>query len=195
MFICWKIYNSNQFFFSLSLPCHTVSYISNGISIFVEKYEEKKNTKALWKFISLDIKLATNGDTTHRIAHDFFFFLSQSPCDDEVKSKIISKVTNWSNKFSSNFSMVWLRCVLNFCICRALVDILYQVKKPNEWHVEIDRTRVLLCLFWFNLLLWLLVLLFMTILIVANKNPIRCIVERECSRTSSHSSHLIWMGL
>lgn len=84
----------------------------------------------------------------------------------EMQSKKTpSTPTNWSNKFSSHFESELCshpyRCYYILC-----VRYEFLTGMPSRWEIEHDY----LCLFGLNLLLWLLALLFMGILIVANKN-------------------------
>lgn len=76
-----------------------------------------------------------------------------------------STPTNWSNKFSSHFE--WELCSNPYrCFYILCVRYEFLTGMPSRWEIEHDY----LCLFGLNLLLWLLALLFMGILIVANKN-------------------------
>lgn len=125
---------------------------------------------SLWKFISLIIYIQGKMYGKHPQTGDRLFlyleYTEEGVHLHEMQSKKKpSTPTNWSNKFSSHFE--WELCSNPYrCFYILCVRYEFLTGMPSRWEIEHDY----LCLFGLNLLLWLLALLFMGILIVANKN-------------------------
>lgn len=138
------------------------------------------------KIYSLEYEIGNGGaQRIESYLHEFFLPTYDVRCKAKKHQKLQIDRINFHLIFQ--WLLAWLVCVF-LCVqyasrkCRKSPKRMCQasrhyIKSGAERMAcfEIDRTRVLLCLFWFNLLLWLLVLLYMTILIVANNKPMHAV--------------------